>query len=354
VSPSFVIELPSPTLAALGELKDISTRFLRVTDPTELGYSYEELKSFDEVKVAILPERKGTLIKHNEYTVESRSFGSSVSRRYKDFENLHNTLSYRYPFRLIPNLPPKDPIASITAKEDFIEQRKRSLKRYLTLICRHPILSRDEVVRYFFTASGQDVGLRIKEKYKNSPDETLFNPLADSARDYVTDQTRMKYERIKEQLTVMLKIMSSIASIAEGFEKRSRKLYEDMKTLSKDMSSLSNETILSTPWTSGSDDNWSKIQLDCRNLSNEFNVLADKALMHSESEARGFSEGAHLFLDLLLAYQDLCNRREKLVHRKHQKALAKVQTMEKYKGHLEAQGKMMSEKHESKLQKVST
>jgi hypothetical protein len=113
----------------------------------------------------------------------------------------------------------------------------------------------------------------------------------------------MKYERIKEQLTVMLKIMSSIASIAEGFEKRSRKLYEDMKTLSKDMSSLSNETILSTPWTSGSDDNWSKIQLDCRNLSNEFNVLADKALMHSESEARGFSEGAHLFLDLLLAYQ---------------------------------------------------
>ena len=37
--------------------------------------------------------------------------------------------------------------------------------------------------------------------------------------------------------------------------------------------------------------------------------------------------------------QELANRREKLVHRKHQKALGKAQTMSKYKDHLESQGK---------------
>lgn len=42
---------------------------------------------------------------------------------------------------------------------------------------------------------------------------------------------------------------------------------------------------------------------------------------------------------LYILSQDLCERREKYVQRKHQKALAKVQTMVSYKGRLESQGK---------------
>ena len=48
-----------------------------------------------------------------------------------------------------------------------------------------------------------------------------------------------------------------------------------------------------------------------------------------------------LTLIYLLYPKDLCNRREKFVHNKHQKAFNKVKTMEKYKGHVEAQGKTM-------------
>ena len=68
-------------------------------------------------------------------------------------------------------------------------------------------------------------------------------------------------------------------------------------------SSLSSESVLSTPWTSGSDEIWSKIQMDCRQLADEFNTLGDRAQLHSENEAKGFSEGANMFLDLLTAYQ---------------------------------------------------
>jgi len=57
----------------------------------------------------------------------------------------------------------------------------------------------------------------------------------------------------------------------------------------------------------------------------------------------------NLFLDQVTAYQDLCERREKYVQRKHQKALAKVQTMVSYKGRLESQGKHLSEKDDSRI-----
>ena len=68
-------------------------------------------------------------------------------------------------------------------------------------------------------------------------------------------------------------------------------------------SSLSSESVLSTPWTSGSDNAWSKMQSECRQLSDQFSTLGDRALTQAENEARGFAEGAHLFLDLLKAYQ---------------------------------------------------
>ena len=65
-------ELPSPTLASLSELKVICTKFYRSTVPTELGYSYDELKTMDDVSISLLPEKKGTVFKHNEYMVESK------------------------------------------------------------------------------------------------------------------------------------------------------------------------------------------------------------------------------------------------------------------------------------------
>lgn len=47
-------------------------RVLRATNPTELGYTYEELKGMDDISVTIMPEKKGMVFKHVEYLVESR------------------------------------------------------------------------------------------------------------------------------------------------------------------------------------------------------------------------------------------------------------------------------------------
>ena len=45
---------------------------LRATNPTQLGYTYEEIKAMDEISVTIMPEKKGMVFKHVEYLVESK------------------------------------------------------------------------------------------------------------------------------------------------------------------------------------------------------------------------------------------------------------------------------------------
>lgn len=66
------LELPVPELGNMSELHDLCMEVLRATRPTELGYSYEELKGMDDISVTIMPEKKGMVFKHVEYLVESR------------------------------------------------------------------------------------------------------------------------------------------------------------------------------------------------------------------------------------------------------------------------------------------
>ena len=72
--PSFHLlpELPKPSLGDLSNLKTMSTKHRRENNPNILGYSYDELKELDTIEVDLIPEKKGILLKHNEYTISSR------------------------------------------------------------------------------------------------------------------------------------------------------------------------------------------------------------------------------------------------------------------------------------------
>ena len=53
------------------------------------------------------------------------------------------------------------------ASKEFIEARKRSLKRFLTLVVRHPVLCEDKIVNFFLTVKGS-VSCPV-EFYWNTP-----------------------------------------------------------------------------------------------------------------------------------------------------------------------------------------
>lgn len=62
----------------------------------------------ESVSITMLPEKEGMfMFQHRNYEVKSVRRGSNVIRRYSDFVWLLDCLQKRYPFRLLPLLPPK-------------------------------------------------------------------------------------------------------------------------------------------------------------------------------------------------------------------------------------------------------
>lgn len=66
-----------------------------------------------------------------------------------------------------------------------------------------------------------------------------------------------------------------------------------------------------------------------KGLSVEFALLADKAAQQGKQEENDVVEKLSLFLDLLQSYKDLCERHEKGVLHKHQRALHKYSLMKR-------------------------
>lgn len=62
----------------------------------------------ENIIVALMPEKEGMfMFQHHNYEVASIRRGSKVIRRYSDFVWLLDCLHKRYPFRVLPLLPPK-------------------------------------------------------------------------------------------------------------------------------------------------------------------------------------------------------------------------------------------------------
>lgn len=109
----------------------------------------------ESVLVTLLPEKEGMfMFQHHNYEVASQRRGSKVVRRYSDFVWLLDCLHKRYPFRVLPLLPPKRVAVNgnhLSNDGGFIEKRRRGLGRFLNALVRHPILSQEQLVVMFLT-----------------------------------------------------------------------------------------------------------------------------------------------------------------------------------------------------------
>uniref|UniRef100_G1SXQ2 PX domain-containing protein n=1 Tax=Oryctolagus cuniculus TaxID=9986 RepID=G1SXQ2_RABIT len=89
-----------------------------------------------------------------EYEVSSQRFQASVYRRYNDFVVFREVLLHKFPYRLVPALPPK---RMLGADRECIEGCRRALKRFLNLVAQHPPLCEDGLPQLFLCFSGPDV-----------------------------------------------------------------------------------------------------------------------------------------------------------------------------------------------------
>lgn len=105
-------------------------------------------KHVEEIAVTLAPEREGFIFKHVNYIVTNEKRSSIVLRRYSDFWWLLEVLTKRYPFRALPNLPPK----KLGGRDaTFLEKRRKGLSRFINAIIRHPVLRQDDLVNRFLT-----------------------------------------------------------------------------------------------------------------------------------------------------------------------------------------------------------
>jgi sorting nexin-8 len=111
------------------------------------GLGKDWWKRLEQISVTILPEKQGFIL--NRYTLYQihTDRGPPVLRRYSEFDFLWDCLVRRYPFRLLPSLPPK----RLGGDDAFLEQRRKGLSRFLNFVVNHPILKTDGLLSVFLT-----------------------------------------------------------------------------------------------------------------------------------------------------------------------------------------------------------
>lgn len=295
-------------------------------NPLLLSHTLQELLARDTVQVELIPEKKGLFLKHVEYEVSSLRFKSSVYRRYNDFVVFHEILLQKFPYRMVPALPPK---RMLGADREFIETRRRALKRFINLVARHPPFSEDVVLKLFLSFSGSDIQNKLKESVQCVGDEFMICKLATRAKDFLPADIQAQFAASRELIRNIYNSFYKLRDRAERIASRAIDNAADLLIFGKELSALGSDTTPLPSWATMSNSTWGTLKQALKGLSVEFALLADKAAQQGKQEENDVVEKLNLFLDLLQSYKDLCERHEKGVLHKHQRALHKYSMMKK-------------------------
>ncbi|XP_059613036.1 sorting nexin-8-like isoform X2 [Phlebotomus argentipes] len=263
----------------------------------------------DVILVTLVPEKKGLFLKHSEYEISSRNYKCSVARRYNDFVNLHNLLVTRFPYRMVPRLPPKQLML-----DSLLEERRRGLQRWLKIVSRHPIIGSGSLLRNFLTDSSADHQEHLRELFNSEPDE--FSTLSEEVELPLEDQGRLASNR--EIMRTMLNAVTRLKKFIDQQVARSSGKSKDMEDISSILKLLSSSDRVFTFDTF----------TDMTRGFHEVAKITEKSAVTLES---AISERFNMLLDVLTAHSDLCDRVEKGIVAEHQRALTKMLTLNKQK-----------------------
>ncbi|XP_040845900.1 sorting nexin-8 [Ochotona curzoniae] len=294
--------------------------------PLLLSCTLQDLLAKDSVQVELIPEKKGLFLKHVEYEVSSQRFKSSVYRRYNDFVVFHDMLLHKFPYRMVPALPPK---RMLGADREFIEERRRALKRFLNLVARHPPLCEDVLLKLFLSFSGPDVQSQLRGSAQCLGDEFLSCELAARAKDFLPADIHAQFAISRELIRNIYNSFHKLRDRAERMAARAVDNAADLLIFGKELSALGSDTTPLPSWASLHSSTWGSLKQALKGLSVEFALLADKAARQGKQEENDVVEKLNLFLDLLQSYRDLCERHEKGVLHKQQRALHKYSLMKR-------------------------
>ncbi|XP_017780394.1 PREDICTED: sorting nexin-8-like [Nicrophorus vespilloides] len=314
-------EYPLPQLGDLNPVRNLKLQINLKDNPATLGLTYGEIMQLDSICVELVPEKKGLFLKHSEYVITSRRFNSKATRRYNDFVALYELLLARFPYRIVPRLPPK----KIVSDSHFLEARRRGLHRWMTLVCRHPTISRDQLVAYFLTDQGPDFQYRIRDIYRRAPDEFMTSDFAANSKHLIPNECT-EFAANREQVRTLVQIIGKLKYLADAEVERAQCRAKDAEDLAAQLKALGSINIGNVA--TGS---WTGMQKGFVTISGELLSVSNRSQQHANLEQITVCERLGLLLDMLVAHRDLCERLEKGLAHDHQTALAKMLSLKKRK-----------------------
>uniref|UniRef100_A0A2K5QHD8 Uncharacterized protein n=1 Tax=Cebus imitator TaxID=2715852 RepID=A0A2K5QHD8_CEBIM len=215
------------------------------------------------------------------------------------------------------------------ADREFIEARRRALKRFVNLVARHPVFSKDVLLKLFLSFSGSDVQNKLRESAQCVGDEFMNCKLATRAKDFLPADIQAQFAISLELIRNIYNSFHKHRDRAERIASRAIDNAADLLIFGKELSAIGSDTTPLPALAALNSSTWGSLKQALKGLSVEFALLADKAAQQGKQEENDVLEELNFFLDLLQSYKDLCERHEKGVLHKHQRALHKYSLVKK-------------------------
>ncbi|TQV94385.1 hypothetical protein V2A60_002586 [Cordyceps javanica] len=266
----------------------------------------------ENVIVTLMPGKEGVfMFQHHNYEVTSQRRGSKVIRRYSDFVWLLDCLHKRYPFRVLPLLPPKRVAVNgnhLSNDGAFIEKRRRGLSRFINALVRHPVLSQEQLVVMFLTVP-TELAVWRKQATISVQDEFVDRALPPGLEDSLPPTLEELFIKTRSGVVRSAELYINVCNIMDRLVKRTEGVAADHARVAMSLASLT-ETSADTYATD----------------TNEVPLLNDGLTAMSrhlrtcqsllEDEGKGWDEGVLEDLkrqrDALVSVRELFERRDRL------------------------------------------
>lgn len=266
----------------------------------------------ETVTVNLLPEKEGMfMFQHRNYEVKSARRGSTVIRRYSDFVWLLDCLHKRYPFRLLPLLPPKRVAVNgrhlATNDNNFVEKRRRGLVRFANALVRHPVLGQEELVKMFLTVPTELAGLR-KQVSNSVQEEFTGRQLPPDLEDSLPTNLMDTFDTVRSGVRQSGEAYINLCTLLERLMKRNQGIAADYLRFSHALINLT-ENSESTYATDTNDVPLLNegIKTTAKHLTTSQTLLEDEARAWDEGVLEDFKKQR----DTLVGVRDIFDRRDR-------------------------------------------
>ncbi|TDZ73420.1 Sorting nexin mvp1 [Colletotrichum trifolii] len=280
---------------------------LRPSTSGRTGGSVEE-----SIVITLMPEKEGLfLFQHHNYEVSSVRRGSKVVRRYSDFVWLLDCLHKRYPFRVLPLLPPKRVAVNgnhLSNDGAFIEKRRRGLARFLNALVRHPVLGQEQLIIMFLTVP-TELSVWRKQATISVQDEFSGRVLPPGLEDSLPPTLEALFDKTRSGVRRSAELYINICNIMDRLVKRTEGVAADHARIAMSLASLTEASADAY----ATDTN--EVPLLNDGLSSMSRHLrTGQSLMEDESKAwdEGVLEDLKRQRDALVSVRELFDRRDRL------------------------------------------